>query len=145
MFELRQTVSLLLFGVGGLLVLLGVTVWLIESSEPDSDALARAVFSIGAILGLALISWAISIRSQKPGGADWPLWVTYLALLAPLVGLVVFVGAEVFQLFGENWQELSYWERRRIGRGIVGLVFIFLGPVILLFRQRSPSKDQQKR
>jgi hypothetical protein len=145
MFGLRQTVSLLLFGLGALFVLLGSVSWFIETPEGvslESVRWMQSAFAICGALGLALIAWGIYLRSSKAGAAGWPLWVAYLALLGPLIGLGVFVGDEVLEMIGENWERSSLRERRGILKGIIGLVFIFFGPIILLFRGKSPSKGR---
>jgi hypothetical protein len=140
MFGLRQTVSLLLLGFGALLVLMGTMSLFIEPPEGVAPEAARSVttiFRIGGVLGLGLIAWGIYLRCYIPRGESWPLWVTYVVLLGPLVGLAVFVGDEVVEMIGAR---LSRGEIRGTGKGLIGILLFLLGPIILLFRRRSPSK-----
>ena len=68
------------------------------------------------------------------------MWVTYVVLLGPLVALAVFVGDELVEMV---WVRSSPREFRGTVKGIIALLFILLGPIILLFRRKSPSKRSQ--
>jgi hypothetical protein len=154
MFSLRQTVSLLLFGFGVLLVLLGLgsipmsLFFLIEPPEgvaPEAARLVTTFFTIGGVLGgvlgLTLIAWSIYLRSHKSWGDSWPLWVTYVVLLGPLVGLAVYEGWD--SLVETAWKGSS--PRGSVGnlRGLFILLLFFLGPIILLVRRILPSTRRQ--
>lgn len=142
MYGVRQTVSLLLFGFGGILVLLGGVALFAEAPEGSSAEAnwwVTSGFTIGGILGLVLIAWGMYLRSSSADGATWPLWLTYACLLGPVIALGVFVGDEVLQVTGERWQRSSPREIRGMVKGIFGLALIFFGPIILLFRRRTPK------
>ena len=155
MFGLRQTVSLLLIAFGALLVLLGAMSLFMElfMEPPEGVApevarqvttIVTTIFTIGGVLGLSLIAWGVYLRSHKSRGDSWPLWVTYVVLLGPLVGLAVFVK-------DESWDSIVeiVWRRsspRGAGRGVFGIILLlsfFLGPMILLFRRKSPNTRRQ--
>jgi hypothetical protein len=146
MFGLRQTVSLLLFGFGALLVGLGAMSLLMslfmeppEGAPPEAVRVATTIFTIGGVLGVGLIAWSIYLRSHKSQGDSWPLWVTYIVLLGPLVALAVFLGDEFVET---AWTRPSASQSRGTVKGIIALLFILLGPLILLFRHKSPGTSR---
>jgi hypothetical protein len=74
------------------------------------------------------------------------LWVTYIVLLGPLVALAVFGGDELVETV---WTRPSSRQFRGNVKGIIALLFILLGPIILLVRQfllgtRRPSDHPQQ-
>src|SRR5437016_827276 len=106
MFGLRQTVSLLLFSSGALLVLLGTISLCVEPPEGAAPEVVRwvtTIFTIGGALGLGLIAWSFYLRSTKSRGDSWPVWVTYIVLLGPLIALAMFVGDEIVADVGERF------------------------------------------
>jgi hypothetical protein len=151
MFGLRQTVSLLLLGFGVLLVLLGATSFLLlleppEGVSPEVVRWMTTFFTLGGVFGLGLIAWSFYLRSTKSRGDSWPLWVTYIVLLGPLVALAIFVGDELVEMV---WTRASSRQFRGNVKGIFALLFVLLGPIILLFRRKSPRSsrpaDDQRR
>jgi hypothetical protein len=121
MFGLCQTVSLLLLGFGALLGVLGTMSLFFEPPEGVALEAARnvtTIFTIGGVLGLGLIAWGIYLRVSKPGAENWPLWVTYVVLLGPLVGLAVFVGDEIVEMVGASSSRSGI---RGTVKGIIGV------------------------
>jgi len=117
-----------------------------QGVAPQAARSVTTIFTIGGVFGLGLIAWSIYLRSHKSRGDSWPLWITYVVLLGPLVALAVFVGDELVEMV---WERPSPREFRRSVNGIIALLFILLGPICLLFRRKSPTKrpqgdDQQK-
>ncbi len=144
MFGLRQTVSLLLFGVGALLVLLGAMSYLFlleppEGAPPEVVRWMTTLFTLGGVIGAGLIAWSFHLRSTKSRSDSWPLWVTYIVLLGPLVALAMFGGDELVETV---WTRPSSRQFRGNIKGIFALLFVLLGPIILLFRRKSPGTNR---
>lgn len=143
MYGLRQTVSLLLFAFGGLLVALGAASLFVEPSEDVSPAIARsasAVFASAGVVGLVLIAWGIYLRCRRSQGESRRLWGMYVVLLAPLVGLALFVGNEVIGIVAER---SSPWKLVRYVSAFITLLGFLFGPVVLLFRHDSAKKNRR--
>lgn len=137
-FDLRRTVSLLLIAFGALFALLGIIA--IFADRPIDNAEAQTwITAIGmmvGVVGLSMIAWGLHVRSSRSQSGSWSLWLTYLVLLAPIVGLLVFVGNESMEIIAEDLRGRDF--RRKL-TGLFTLVAFMLGPIILLFRRPLPA------
>jgi len=142
-FGLRETVSMLLFGFGGLLVFLAVICVFSPPNTgvpPEIERGVKAAFSIGGIVGLGIIAWGIAVRSADRAQGRRLLWITYIALIVPFIGLAAFVGKDIVRLIGES----PVREGSRMAIGLIMFAIFLSGPVVLLFKKKPlmPPVDQ---
>lgn len=127
--------SLVLFGVGGLLALLGA-VSLFTDPPPDVLPEVRRtvgrLFLVGGVIGIALIALGVFIRTrQQSRGMVAMLWVGYCVFWFVLLALIVFVGSDVVRIAAEAGDT---------AKPLIVLMYLtaFLGaPVIEVIARRS--------